>query len=125
MALRFGRKLRPDPRVLSRARDATAAALTAAGVEPREDPDQRKVWRLTCDFPGCAIVWTCTPRRGYVTYRVTDAAGKMVMQGTPKTIAAAFQRLLPEVRRPPIKDMQHYSARDEADAAAAQMVAGV
>ena len=121
MALRFGRKRKIDPLVLSRARDAAAAALTAAGVEPREDPDQRKVWRLTCDFPGRELAWTCAPRRGYVTYRVTDAAGKLVMQGTPKTIAAAFQKRLPEVRRPPRKDMQHYSARDEADAKAAQM----
>ncbi len=119
--LRFGRKKQQrDPRVMARARDATAAALTAAGVEPREDPDQRTVWRLTCDLTDCKIAWTCTPRRGYVTYRVTDASGELVMQGTPKTIAAAFQRLMPEVRRAPRKDMQHYSARDEADAAAAQ-----
>ena len=119
--MRFGRRPNRDPRVLSRARDAKAAALTAAGVEPREDPDQRQVWRLTCDFPGRELAWTCTPRRGYVTYRVTDAAGRLVMQGTPKTIAAAFQKRLPEVRRPPTKDMQHYSARDDADAKLAQM----
>ena len=122
MALRFGRKRRPDPRVLSRARDATAAALTAAGVEPREDPDQRTAWPVVCDFPGVRIRWTATPRRWYITYRVTDdETGKLVMVGTPKAIYAEIARRMPEVRRPPTKDMQHYSARDEADAAAAQM----
>ena len=71
-------------------------------------------------MPGCVLVWTCTPRRGYVTYRVTDERGRLVMQGTPKTIAGAFKGLLPEVRRPPRKDPQQYSARDEDDAVAAQ-----
>jgi hypothetical protein len=107
--------------VLSRARDATAAALTAAGVEPREDPDQRKAWPVVCDFPGVRIRGTATPRKGYITYRVTDdETGKLVMVGTPKAIYAEVARRMPEVRRPPRKDMQHYSARDEADAAAAQ-----
>jgi hypothetical protein len=104
---------------LSRARDATAAALTAAGVEPREDPERRKVWHLKSDFSGCPIDWKCTPRRGYVTYRVTDAQGRFVMTGTPKTIAAAFQKAMPEVRRPPRKDPQHFSTADELSAAAA------
>ena len=119
MALRFGQKRKIDPLVLSRARDATAAALTAAGVEPREDPDRRKVWPVVCDFPGVRIRWTATPRKGYITYRVTDdETGKLVMVGTPKAIYAEVARRMPEVRRPPRKDPQHYSARDEQDAAA-------
>jgi hypothetical protein len=107
---------------MSRARDATAAALTAAGVEQREDADQRTAWPVMCDFPGVRICWTATPRRRYITYRVTDdETGKLVMVGTPKAIYAEVAKRLPEVRRPPSKDMQHYSARDEADAAAAQL----
>lgn len=106
---------------MSRARDATAAALTAAGVEPREDHDQRTAWPVVSDFPGVRIRWTATPRKGYIVYRVTDdETGKLVMVGTPKAIYAEVAKRMPEVRRPPSKDMQHYSARDEQDAAAAQ-----
>ena len=117
--LRFGHK-RWDREAIARARDSQAQALTEAGVPVREDPDQRTAWPVVCDFHGVRIRWTATRRRGYITYRVTDdETGELVMVGTPKAIYAEVASRMPEVRRAPKQAPQQYSARDEADAAAA------